>query len=148
MAIVTNDPGGTIAEDMRRLPREARKHARPKLRQAGDLIGAEAQSRASWSTRIPATVRVTTSFRFDREGVTVSAGGPSTPHARPYEGTRRNPFRHPVYPDQDVTRSDWTWVSQAARPFLIPAGRALSYQAEPLIMQGLGEAAAVIGFTG
>lgn len=145
---VVGDPTVTIEADMRALPKEARKFARPKLRQAGELIAADARNRASWSQRIPGTIKVRTSFRFERETVTVTAGGPNAPHARPYEGSRRDPFRHPVHADPNKTRGDWTWVSQAARPYLIPAGRAKSPEVLPLLHQALGEAAVAIGFTG
>lgn len=141
MAEVTTDPTLTIAEDMRRLPKEARRAARPKLRAAGGLIADGAKANASWSDRIPATVRVSTSFRVDREGVTVIAGGANAPHARPFEGSRVNPFRHPV-------RGGPAWVDQAARPFLIPAGRSGAMASEPMMHEALAEAAAAIGFTG
>lgn len=135
-------PAEQIAADMRALPKEARKVGRRKLREAASSIQAAAQSRASWSSRIPATVRITTSFRVGREGVAVHAGNASTPHARPYEGAGgKGTFRHPVH----GTR---VWVTQATRPYLLPSGRAATPQVTQNMIAGLSEAAAAIGFTG
>lgn len=137
------DPMVQISRDMRKLPPEARKAARPKLRQAGQIIQRKAQQNAAWSSRIPATVKVVTSFRANREGVTVRAGGPKAPHARPYEGlsSRGSTFRHPVY------GNDW-WVTQAARPFLIPAAESSVGEVDAKARAVLDEAAAAIGFEG
>lgn len=132
-----------IARDMRKLPPEARKAARPKLRAAGQVIQTKAQANASWSSRIPQSVKVVTSFRANREGVTVRAGGSNAPHARAYEGltTRGDSFRHPVY------GHDW-WVTQATRPFLIPAVEASSAEVDTTVRAVLDEAAAAVGFEG
>jgi len=137
------DPMVQIARDMRDLPPEVRKSARPKLRAAGQIIQKKAQANASWSSRIPGSVKVVTSFRQNREGVTVRAGGSNTPHARPYEGltTRGDSFRHPVY------GNDW-WVAQAARPFLMPAVEASAGEVDAKVRAVLDEAAAGIGFEG
>lgn len=135
------NPFVEIARDMRRLPEETRKAVRPALRKAGELIAREAKVNASWSSRIPATIRVETSFRSNREGVTVRAGGPSTPHARPYEGisSRGSTFRHPVY------GRDW-WVTQASRPFLVPAAESAQRAATAAVSETLDDAAQSIGF--
>lgn len=132
-----------IARDMRALPKETRRAARPKLRKAGQMIQREAMVNASWSSRIPATIKVVTSFRENREGVTVRAGGPSAPHARPYEGlsARGSSFRHPVY------GNDW-WVASPTRPFLFPAAEAAEGAVTEAMRTALDEAAASLGFTG
>jgi len=137
------DPMVQIARDMRALPDETRKAVRPALRKAGQIIQRDAQGRASWSSRIPATITVVTSFRANREGVTVRAGGKSAPHARPYEGlsSRGGTFRHPVY------GNDW-WVSQASRPFLFPAAEANQAAVTEAMRGTLDEAARFLGFGG
>lgn len=137
-----------IAADMRALPEATRKAIRPQLRAAGGAIVNDAKSRASWSTRIPGTIRMVTSFRDEREGVTVTAGNASTPHARPYEEiTGRGSFRHPVFPDsKNKTSRDWRWVTQTSRPFLFPAAEAKSEEVTGLVRAALDEAAAAIGF--
>ena len=81
-----------------------------------------AKQNASWSTRIPATIKASAS------GVTtarIRAGGGKdspAPHAKPYEHAgRQGTFRHPVFADAEEPRKDWTWVDEPARPFLLPA---------------------------
>jgi len=135
------DPMETIARDMRALPEATRKVVRPALREAGNLVARDARQRASWSSRIPATVRVEGTFRADREGVVIRAGGGNAPHARPYEGLTSGgtTFRHPVF------GNDW-WVSQAARPFLMPAAEAQSGAATEAMTNALNVAAASLGF--
>lgn len=135
------DPMAVIARDMRRLPEETRKAVRPKLRKGGQIVQRDAQSNASWSSRIPGTIKVVTSFRTNREGVMVRAGGPAAPHARPYEGlsARGNTFRHPVH------GRDW-WVAQATRPFLIVAAEAKAGEVTDLVRSALDDAGAGLGF--
>jgi hypothetical protein len=136
------DPAVVIARDMRKLPPETQKAVRPALRQGGEIIAADARTRADWSSRIPGSIRVRTSFREDREKVQVVAGGPAVPHARPYEGigTRGDTFRHPVHGNREV------WVEQDKRPFIFPAAEAHGEEVTGLIRAALDEAAASIGF--
>lgn len=135
-----------IAEDLRRLPLETRKSIRPKLQKAGEKVAATAKANAAWSSRIPATVRVAPSFRFEREGVEIKLGGRGTPHARAYEGLTRNPFRHPVHADPKKTRREWAWVSQPARPMLRPAARKHEAETNRLMREALDEAGRELGF--
>lgn len=130
-----------IARDMRSLTPETQKAVRPKLRKAGQLVAEDAKRRASWSSRIPASVRVRTSFRANRENVTVLVGSKNAPHARPYEGitSRGSTFRHPVYGRDH-------WVAQATRPFLIPAAEAKQIEAAELISSALTDASIALGF--
>jgi hypothetical protein len=132
-----------IARDMRALTEETRKAVRPKLRKAGAIVQAVAQQNASWSSRIPASIKVVTSFRENREGVTVKAGGPNAPHARPYEGlsVRGDEFRHPVY------ANDW-WVAQATRPFLFPAAQTTEAEVSAELRGALDDAGVSLGFEG
>jgi hypothetical protein len=131
-----------IARDMRALEPATRKAVRPALRQAGQIIADDTRRRVSWSSRIPQTVRVQTSFRVDREGVVVLMGNTSTPHARPIEhlgvaGT----FRHPVH-GKDI------WVQQAARPALFPAAAENAGRVTDELRAALDAAATELGFTG
>jgi hypothetical protein len=137
------DFAAIIARDMRNLPEETRKAVRPKLVKAGQLVSADAKRRASWSSRIPGTVRVRTSFQENRENVKVLAGGPGAPHARPYEGlsVMGDVFRHPVYGNKE------NWVSQETRPYLFPAAEANQIQAAELISSALTDAATALGFS-
>jgi hypothetical protein len=72
----------------------------------------DAKRRASWSTRIPGTVKASAQ---GMNTAVVKAGGASAPHAAAFEHAgKEGPFRHPVH-GHDV------WVSQDAHPFLHPA---------------------------
>lgn len=127
---------------MRALEPETRKAVRPKLREAGQIIQRDAQHRSSWSSRIPGSIKVVTSFRANREGVTVRAGGGNAPHARPYEGLSSGgtTFRHPVH------GNDW-WVAQAARPFLFPAAQANEGAVTAAVTSVLDEVGSELGFS-
>lgn len=146
------DPADVIAQDMRRLPNEARRTLRPAMRAGAESMAADARSRAAWSTRIPPTIKVRTSFRVGREGVDLVAGGSAAPHARPYEGLSAGgsgEFRHPVFADsQNFTRRAWTWVTSPTRPFLIPAAEAGEQETTRNMIAALDAAAAAVGFGG
>ncbi len=81
------------------------------LKAAGELVAAAARRNASFSTRIPRTIRT----RRRGGAVEVVAGGPKAPGAMPIDN-RGVPglFRHPVF-GHDV------WVKQQAQPFMEPA---------------------------
>lgn len=136
------NPLQEIARDMRALPEETRKAIRPALKKAGEQVRREAAVNASWSSRIPATLKVTASFRQNREGVTVTAGGPNAPHARPYEAiaTRGTTFRHPVF-DRDTP-----WVTEPTRPFLRPAAKAAGPTSEAMIREAMDDVGQSLGF--
>ena len=60
----------------------------------GEKVRQWAAENASWSSRIPSTGKVRMA---GPNGVTVSFGGPSAPHAKPYEHAgAEGTFRHPV----------------------------------------------------
>jgi hypothetical protein len=83
------------------------------LREEGRKVAERARQNASWSSKIPATVKVRSS---GVNAVIVSAGGPAAPGAKPIEHAgAQGTFRHPVFGDRD------NWVDQTARPFLHPA---------------------------
>ena len=137
----SGNPMAVIARDLRALPEEARRAVRPALREAGKVVAREAMVNASWSSRIPGTIRVSTSFRLNREGVEVRAGGGNAPHARPYENLGEpGTFRHPVY------GNNW-WVSQAARPFLFPAARSSEGTVTSMMAETMDDVAASLGFS-
>ncbi len=84
------------------------------LNAGGQIVAARAKANASFSSRIPKTIKVR------RRGVSVSvvAGGPGAPDAAPFENRGESgTFRHPVFGNTQV------WVDQQAHPFLAPAGR-------------------------
>lgn len=82
------------------------------LREGAALVAGEARALASWSSRIPNSVRVLGSGAR----TVVKAGGSGAPHAAAYEHLGApGVFRHPVFGNRSV------WVQQQARPFLAPA---------------------------
>ena len=111
MSAFTVDVSGLkqLALDLKRADAEGSKLFLKAISTAGDVVAAEARSKANFSTRIPGSVKVR------RRGliVRVVAGGTAAPDAAPLDhrglgGT----FRHPVFGDRE------TWVSQPAKPFL------------------------------
>lgn len=145
---VDNKVADKIAHDMARLPEELRKSIRPKLREAATAVVRDAKVRSSWSGRIPNTIRAQTSFRLDREGVIVIAGGKNTPHARLYESVGGHAyFRHPVYA-KGTNRAKWRWVAQATRPYFFVAARAHQAETDEAMLAALAKAASAIGFGG
>lgn len=102
-----------FAKQIADVPKNLRKELRPRLRKAAERIVTTARSNASWSSRIPAALRVEVRAR---SGVQIVADKATAPHARLYEfGQDRRGFRHPVFGNMDV------WVQEQTRPFLIPA---------------------------
>jgi hypothetical protein len=82
------------------------------LRKGGDIVAQAGRANASWSSRIPGTIKTSVGAKT----VKVSAGGAGAPHAYYYEGNGHGgSFRHPVYGHRKV------WVTQQCRPFLVPA---------------------------
>ena len=105
---------------MRKSRPEVHREVRRAVKAAAELVAEDARRKASWSTRIPGTVKA--SVLGNGTAASVRAGGAKAPHAKALENAGRDGmFRHPVFPDQSKTRSEWTWVSQQARPFLHPA---------------------------
>lgn len=105
-----------LVRELEDIPPALKKKLRPALRQAASPIVADAKARSSWSTRIPAAIRVSTSFRARRSGVSIVVNRKLAPHARPYENLGQpGIFRHPVFGNREV------WVNQRARPFLFSA---------------------------
>lgn len=101
-----------------RIPRELHRQIRPRLREVGQDTMREAAVNASWSTRIPRALSVRVTLAGRRPGVSIRASLKIAPHARALEGIIDDPFKHPVFGDYGI------WVSQAARPYLLPATHA------------------------
>lgn len=126
---------------LNRLPADLQRELRPRLRQAAELVAADARRRAgAWSSRIPDAIKVRTSFGVARAGATVVVDSKVAPHARAYEGiaTRGSSFRHPVFGTD-------RWVDQATRPFLIPAGQAKEAEAARLAAEAINAVVARAG---
>lgn len=106
-----------LTRDVNRIGDTALKtEVRTGLRKAGNVVATAARANASWSKRIPKTVKVSVT----RRGVSVHAGGDGAPHAVVFEGrVDGGNRRHPVFAQGD--RSGWTWAEQQAKPFMRPA---------------------------
>ncbi|WP_163571030.1 hypothetical protein [Fodinicola feengrottensis] len=100
-----------LARDLKTAVGSSPKELAKGLRSAGQIVAAAAASNASWSTRIPQSIKVS----GGAQSVTVRAGGDAAPHAAAFEGTKGAVFRHPVYGQSEV------WVDQAAKPYLAKA---------------------------
>jgi len=82
------------------------------LKEAMQPVLSSAQSHASWSTRIPKTIKISAT----QSGVSIKAGGAKAPHAAAFENEgNQGSFRHPVFGNLNL------WVAQEARPFIHPA---------------------------
>lgn len=80
------------------------------IRAEAAKVAERAKANASWSTRIPGTVKASVSGFTTAK---VSAGGTNAPHAAAYEHAgAQGTFRHPVYGNREV------WVDENARPYL------------------------------
>lgn len=131
-----------LARNLEGIPKDVRKELRPRLRRAVEPIRAAAQSNASWSSRIPASIKISTSFSGSVSGgVFLRAAAAVAPHARPFENQGKpGTFRHPVFGNREV------WVPQRARPFLFPAVRAGRDRVIGAVEDAINDAAASAGF--
>lgn len=124
-----------------RFPEELRKRLRPKMTALSGPLLMDARRRASWSTRIPAALRIATSFTRRQAGVSLVANRRRAPHARAYEGiTGNDTFRHPVFNDRE------RWVEQRTRPFAQPAADLHSARVVRAVNDAVDEAARAAGY--
>ena len=92
------------------------------IREAATVIADDAKTNASWSTRIPPTIKV----RGGASRLSVVAGK-GVPYAGPYEyggkHMAKGTFKHPVFAAKGTTRYNekGSWPTQKTRPFLMPA---------------------------
>lgn len=129
--------------------RKTKANLRKRIREVANPIAADARAQAgTWSTRIPGAIRVSTSFSSRRAGVNIRVSSKKAPHARPFENVSKTGFfRHPVFPDSKrETRDEWTWVSQDARPFLVPAVQQNVDRVRAATRQAVIDAAREAGF--
>ena len=116
-----------------------------RLKQAAEVIAADARVLSAWSERIPGSVRVYPTLTRGGTAVTIAAGGVRAPNAYTFEGKRGGrPVWHPVF--AEGARSDWRWVPQTPRPFMRPAAEARAGQAADVFAKIVGDWAAASGF--
>jgi len=123
-----------LATQLKAADPESAAQLRVGLRAAGQLVADEAKARASWSTKIPGSVSVSTYG----VGVKVKAGGPKAPMAKAFEhGGVAGTFNHPVYGNATGGKATGPWVKQNARPFLGPALAAKGQDVETAVIDSL-----------
>lgn len=119
--VVTETPSEEIAKlarDLRALGGQVSRGVNRQYKAAVQPIARSARQRASWSTRIPAALKVQTARSLARPGADIVVSG--VPHGRLYEGLTsggRKTFRHKTFGRGGSTG----WVSQATRPYIRPA---------------------------
>lgn len=125
----------SLGTQLRRAQPEVYKQVRKAVRTEARAVRDAAKEKANWSSRIPDTIRVSA---VGTNTAVIRAGNDSTaPHAKPYEHAgAQGTFRHPVHGDPRRTRSQWTWVTENARPFLHPA----AWERLPETVRRLGQA--------
>lgn len=102
--------------DFEKFPAELRKEMRPMLKATGDRALARARANASWSTRIPGSLRVSVSFTKRSAGVTLTSNRNRAPHGRPYANLGKPGFfRVPTGTPSEP------WVRVQARPWFFSA---------------------------
>lgn len=101
------------SREVRRASPEAWKALRVRLREIGQVVAGDARGDASYSDRIPQSVKV----RVTGGGnVKVVMGGDAAPNAVPIENKGRGFVRHPTFGHKD------RWTSKNSRPaILLPA---------------------------
>lgn len=104
-----------LRRDLLKVPPQMQKSLRRTVREIGSEVQQTSEANASWSSRIPGAHFMRVSLSQSRPGVFIKIDHNKAPHARPYEGILQWTFRHPVFGDRE------NWVSQASRPYLIPA---------------------------
>ncbi len=128
---------GKLVKNLEKTTPGIRKSVNVAIRSGAELVAVEARLMSSWSSRIPGSVRVAGAGTR----VLVKAGGAKAPHAAAYEHHGQpGAFRHPVYGNRAV------WVSQKARPFLLPAALKNMPKVRDLAAEGVDLAFREAGF--
>lgn len=133
-----------LATAFGRVPAEVAAALRPALLQAAQLVADQAKENASYSTRIPAAISVSSRVSTNG-GALVRVDSAQAPEARVLElgnaGSRNAAtFRHPVFGTD-------TWVIQDTQPFLFPAVKQKKDEAVALIREAVISAARLGGLT-
>jgi hypothetical protein len=82
------------------------------MRDGGKIVAADAQGRASFSTRIPQTVKA----RGSAANFKVSAGGEAAPNAAPIENEGKGFVRHPTYSPRPGVGERVGWTEKNSHP--------------------------------
>lgn len=103
-----------FARELGKIDKPLRAELTKSLKATGEKVADRARDNASWSTRVPQSIKV----RARSLQITIIADPRVAPEAAPLENKGRDGFfRHPLFGDREI------WVDQKARPFLAPALR-------------------------
>jgi hypothetical protein len=126
-----------FARSVRKANKDAQKLLLVQIKSAMQPISNLIKQEASWSSRIPQTVRISAT----NKGVAIRAGGRGAPHAYAFEHHGiTGEFRHPVFGNRAV------WVSQPARPFLTPVAKANESKLADAMLKAVDQWTREIGF--
>lgn len=113
-----------LVYDFAKMSKENKSYLRKNMKKIATPTLHKIQGSASWSTRIPGSTKIKTGFTARFTGVRIETDKNVSPHARPYEHAGEpGMVRHPVWADESKDRKLWTWVSQPARPYMLPSAR-------------------------
>lgn len=120
-----------LGVQLRRTAPEVWKVLRKEMRAAAEVVAAEARTQASFSTRIPASIKV----KGAGATLKVTAGGDAAPDAAPIENGGKGFVRHPVFGHRD------RWSATNSKPaFLRPALDAHRKEIETSIAESIDRA--------
>lgn len=140
-----------LTKGLKLAPKEVQHEFRTKWRAAAQLVADDAKERASWSTKIPGSIKV----RGTGANIKVIAGGERAPNAVPFEVGNRDGGainRHPVFERENQIRNPtryqkWriqkghlkgvTFVDQPTRPYLAPALDAHRKEVEKMMEEAI-----------
>jgi hypothetical protein len=125
-----------LAREFRRAIRDSGQRVQAKVRAGAERVSTD-------TGRIPAAVRVSTSFRPRRAAISITISSRRAPEARPLEALGiTKVFRHPVFGNRSI------WVRQTSRPFFFGSATDsdLRYM-ELQVALALDKAARAAGFT-
>ena len=126
-----------LARDLRRASPEAWKACRASLQEAAAPVAADAKAAASYSTRIPGSIKV----RTGRGNVKVIAGGEAAPNAAPIENKGKGFVRHPTFSPRPGVPGKVGWTAKHSHPaFLSPAFEARKVAAASKIERAVTDA--------
>lgn len=99
ISIRLGDLGRQLKETDKAFATQVRRQVRKAVGEAGaDVLGAIRAEASTFSRRIPAATKITTSFAGKRAGVKVTTSSKRAPHARPLEFGNKN-----TYAEADVS---------------------------------------------
>lgn len=127
--------------DLRAVPGNMTRELRKGVVAAAKPAVAAVKEEASWSSRIPGSIKAKASFGARSTSVQIIADPAVAPEAAVLNhGGRGGQFRHPVFGNRN------NWVNQAARPFFETAVRRTQPQIEQAIVAVMDEVARKAGF--